>query len=197
MMKNILTVIVLLLLSYNGKAQEKSALRLHLQGYNLVFPGAEIAYQFPIVKRTINEEKQNKFLVNVAPVTDFYVQKKNHTGFGLMGEGSFQYQTSKRFIYEIYGGMGMLAAILSGDVYELNSQGEFEKNNLQGNIYQSWKAGFGISKLVSPESDRLIAYHFRIGVRHAKMPGAFIVPNMSLGVNYGLNKKESKKVEVN
>jgi hypothetical protein len=197
MIKNILTAIFFLILSCTGKAQDKSVLRFHLQGFNLVFPGVEIAYQSPIIKYAFNEEKQNKFFVSLSPVVDFYVQKKNHTGIGLMGEVNLQYQSSRRFIYEIYGGFGMLAAILSGEVYELNSQGDFEKSKLKGNIYQSWKTGIGISKMVSTKSNKMLAYHLRVGVRHAKTPGAFIIPNVSLGVNFILNKKESKNVEVN
>jgi|GEM_PF-2868556 len=191
MNKIFLTILLIFLFSLSGKAQKNSSLRLHMQGYNLVFPGVEIAYQYPIINHIISEEKQNKFVAQLSPVVDFYVQKNNHTGIGLMGELSLQYQSSQRINFEIYGGFGILAGILAGEIYEQNAQGDFEKSNFKGNIYQSWKAGLGISKSVLSKKGRMLSYHLRLGARYAKTPGAITVSNVSFGIIYTLSKKEN------
>jgi len=177
----------------NLKGQDHSTLRFHVQGYNLVFPGIEIAFQQPILKSTLNVEKQNKFIINAAQVLDFYVQKRNHSGIGFMEELNLQFQDSQGFIFETYGGFGMLISILSGDVYELNDNGKFESNKLKGNVYTTWKAGLAIAKVHQLSSGRITSYQLRTGIRYAKTPGALIVPNISFGVNYSLNKTKKLK----
>ena len=187
-----LTLILSLVLITNTNAQDQPALRLNLQGYNVIFPGVEIAYQHPIFKRTLNQSKQNKFILNLAPVFDFYHYKGNHTGIGLTGEMNLQIISKKGFISELYGGYGLLGSILSGEVYELNDQDRFESNNLKGNVYTNWKVGFGFAKRCSFKSGKILYLNFRAGIRHAKTPGAFVTPIFNLGVNFLLNQKKKE-----
>lgn len=172
----------------NVKGQDSASLRVHLQGYNLVFPGVEIAYQYPILKGSFNEDKPNTLILNLAPVIDFYAYKGNHFGVGLTGELNIQQLFSKGMIFEIYGGYGILDAILSGTTYELNEVGEFETRKNKGNLYLNWKAGLGLSKIVALKSGKTICFNLRAGVRQAKTPGAFSVPNISMGANFLLSK---------
>lgn len=180
----IITPLVILSFISTLSGQDSPSLRLHLQGYNVVFPGIEVAYQYPIYRHTFNEEKQNELVVNIAPVIDVYQYKGNHTGIGLMGELNLQYIFPKGYLVETYGGFGMLEAILSGKVYELNDSGEFEESRFKGNLYSNWKTGFGFGKFIHLKSGNKMLLNLKGGIRRVRTPGAWIAASTSIGVHF-------------
>ncbi|MFK7926516.1 MAG: hypothetical protein AB8H47_31495 [Bacteroidia bacterium] len=161
-------------------AQENASWRFHLQGYNFVFPGVELAYEYPFYTKTLGESGQ-KLQAVIAPVVDVYAYRGNHTGISLSGDLSLKYSTAKGFEYQIFGAYGILEAVLAGDVFEANGSGGFESSSLKGNLYPQWKAGVGFGKKLA---DKPISINLRIGVREARLPAAYIVPNASVGINW-------------
>lgn len=178
----LLTLCLLLVASTQVYAQKDASLRLHLQGYNFVFPAAEVAYEYPFYTKPFGESGK-KLQAIIAPTADVYFYRGNHTGIGINGDLSVKYTTSKGFEYQIFGSYGLLRTILAGKTYELNDNGEFESSSLKGNWYSQWKTGFGFGKRLA---NKPISINFRAGVREARLPGAFIVPSVGLGVNWFL-----------
>jgi len=167
-------------------AQESASWRFHLQGYNLVFPGLEVAYEYPVYTHSFGESGQ-KLQVVLAPVADIYFYRGNHTGIGLNGDLSLKYTTSNGFEMQAFGGYGILGAVLAGEVYEPNGSGGFESSSFKGNLYPQWKAGVGFGKKLA---DKPLSINFRICVREAKLPAATLTPNLSLGINWYLNNSQ-------
>ncbi len=172
-------------------AQENSSLRLHIQGYNFVFPGLEVAWEYPLWSKKISskKEKTSTFLVTVAPVAEVYFYRGNHTGLGINGDLSVKYRFNNGFELQAYGGMGLLNAILAGEVYELDDNGEFTSSKLKGNRYFQWKTGFGFGKHLTTKNGKALSINLRAGIREARLPAGPIIPNVTLGANYFLTKK--------
>ena len=173
-------------------AQESSSLRLHLQGYNLVFPGLEVAWEYPIFakKFTNKKEKTSTLQAIIAPVAEVYFYRGNHTGIAINGDLSLKYQLNNGLEFQAYGGIGLLNAILAGEVYELGDNGEFTSSKLKGNRYVQWKTGFGFGKHLTTKNGKPISINLRAGIREARLPAGPIIPSITIGVNYFLNKKE-------
>lgn len=167
-------------------AQENASWRFHLQGYNFVFPGVEVAYEYPVYTKYFGESGQ-KLQAVIAPVADIYFYRGNHTGIGLNGDLSLKYTTAKGFEYQVFGGYGIVEAVLAGEVYEANGSGGFESSSFRGNLYPQWKAGVGFGKKLA---EKPLSINLRIGVREARLPAAFIVPNLSVGVNWYFKNTE-------
>ena len=175
-------VIIFLLVFVAGQlvAQESPSLRFHIQGYNYVFPGFEVAYEQPLLTKNFGESNRKVQLI-AAPSVDFYQYKGNHTGISLNGELNLKYADARGIEFLLFGGYGLLESILSGDVYELDENGEFTSSKLKANLYSQWKSGIGIGKRMN---DKPFGVNLRLGVRYAALPAAVIVPNLSIGVNW-------------
>lgn len=170
-------------------SQDDSSLRLHFQGYNLIFPGIELAYQYPILNHSFGEKKPKQFIVHASPVLDFYRQIDNHSGLGLSAELNSQLLFQNQFTLEAYGGLGFQQAILAGTVYEIDETGNFVENKLKANTYLIWKAGIGIGKIIHRKNGNPMLLSLRTGVRKNSSPGRTITPNMSIGLNLYLTRK--------
>ena len=168
-------------------AQNEPSWRIHYQGYNLVFPGLEVAWEYPLLTKSFGDNGR-KLQAVVAPTTEFYYHAGNHTGFSLNGDLSLKYTTSKGFEYLLFGSVGALEAVLAGEVYELGDNGEFTSSKLKGNLYSQWKAGFGIGKSIP---NKPFVVNLRAGVRQARFPAPELTPNVSLGVNWLINQKNN------
>ena len=188
-MKSITILFFTILLCFQMNAQTASSWRFDLQGYNVVFPGLQVAKEFPIL--TINtHEAQNKsnFLqLRVAPTAEIYFYRGNHTGISLNGELNVRYHFDNNFEMSLYGSFGALEAILVGKVFMQNPDGTFTSSSAKGNLYSQWNTGFVVGKSFQTSNDRKYTVSARAGVRQATFPAAAITPNIGLSLNWYTN----------
>jgi len=173
------------------QAQDQPSLRLHIQGYNVVFPGIETAIEFPILQWELGKKKHNLKIV-VAPVLDFFSYRGNYNGLGMVAELNPKITLESGWSYEIYGGIGLVNAFLSGTTYELQSDGSFSEQKAKSNQYLNLKAGFGVGKNISI-SNKQYVLSLRAGIREIRVPGYFLAPTTSIGVSIPLKSKNSPK----
>lgn len=188
-MKSLFVVLLSLICYFHGNAQESASWRLDLQGYNVVFPGIQIAREFPVwtLNREVGEGKSHLMQLRVAPTAEVYFYKGNHTGFGLNGEASLTYRFANDFGVFLYGSMGALASVLAGEVFEQNPDGTFTSGT-KGNLYSQWSTGFGFGKSLMKSHNKPLCINIRAGVRQANFPATLITPNVSLSLNWYTSK---------
>lgn len=192
-MKKILLLFCSIFLFCNAYAQETRSFRTHLQAYNYVFPGIELAYEMPVITQANKKDNQKGFQLNLAPVFDLYFYRGNHTGLSLIAEMNIKYFGKKGYTYQVFGGYGGVYEILSGEVYEMNESGAFTSSKLKGNLYSQYKFGFGFGKFVYLKSGKKAHISLRGGIREARTPGGFLVPNFSAGINWPLKPVDKSK----
>ncbi len=191
-MKTILPALFLML-CLTLQAQNIPSWRLHLQGYNVLHSGLELAWEYPILHKvkTNKKDKDRIYQLLLAPTFDFYHQKDNHTGLSLNGEVILKTIGSKGMEFQLYGGAGGIQTILAGEVYEMDSNGDFSSSKLKGNLHRHWKVGFGFGYNLFTTKEKPYAVSFRAGIRQLNLPASPITPSLGIGVNYYFLKNKT------
>ncbi len=189
-MKPITTFLLLAFMSIQAVAQVQPSLRTHLKGYVIVFPGVELAVEFPIKTWSLSEAKTHELIINASPVIDFFNYRGNYNGLGLMAELNPKLNLENGWTYELFGGVGLVNAFLARTAYEIQPDGTFSEKNAKSNQYFSWKAGLGIGKSITI-SGKNYSVGFRIGAREVRTPGYLVAPEASVGIIIPLKSKNS------
>ncbi len=187
-MKNLILITFLLFFSFNLFAQKQHSFRLHLQGYNLVNPGIELAYEMPLITATkTNKKTKNRhYQIAVSPVFEFYHQRINHSGLSLGADLILRTISHKGFEIMAFGNTSLLQTILAGEIYELDDNNQFTSGRLKGNRHFQWKTGIGFGYNAMKTKQKPYAVNMRLGIRQQNMPASPIVGTISIGMNYFL-----------
>ena len=190
-MKTITTCLILAFLFSQIKAQEQPNIRTHLKGFTIVFPGIEAAVEFPLASWKLGKEKGSNLVLVAAPVLDFFSYRGNYNGLGLMAEINPKLKLSSGWTHELYGGVGVLNAFLTGTTFELQSDGTFSERSAKLNQYFSLKFGFGFGKSIQIRG-KVYLLGIRIGAREIRTPGYQITPEASIGLIIPLKSKDTE-----
>lgn len=184
-MKSI-TLCLLLACCLSVYAQDSPGLRLHLQGYNILTPGFELAWEYPLLSRTktTKKNKTRQYQILAAPVFETYFQKGNHTGLSVDGEVLLRLTAGKGHAFQVQSSVGLLRTFLHGTVYELDDNNNFVERKLAGNLHTQWKAGFAYGYDFSVQKEKPFSIQLRVGARRANMPASPVVPSVSLGATW-------------
>ncbi len=169
------------------EAPQKS-LKIHLQAVNGTFPGAELAYEFPLLRKTQTNQKRY-YQINIGPQVEYYRHSGFHSGLVIGADTKWLTQGHKGFEYFVFGGAGLLQTILIGEVYEQTENGTFEKSKYKGNRHLQLKAGLGFGFNAWQKHNKPYALNTRIGIRQQHLPGSPLVFTLSGGINYYFTKK--------